>query len=124
MAWIRWRGASAQLLATVWVDGKNRQRYLGSLGEVYSVTTAMRAHFEARYPTIRFDWAAIDRRLAQGPPATPPLPDRVWDWATVEQALRDWAASPEGTAGERATLEHAADVLREWRAAREQQSLR
>lgn len=122
MAWIRWRGASAQLLATVWVDGKNRQRYLGSLGGVYSATTAMRARFEARYPTLHFDGAAIDRALAAGPPNTPSLPAVAWDWAAVEHVLRDWAASPEGTAGERTTLERAANVLREWRAGREQQN--
>ena len=68
MAWIRWRGPNAHLMVTVWVEGKSRQRYLGSLGGVYSVQTATRAAFEARYPDLVFDWAAIDHVLAAGPP--------------------------------------------------------
>ena len=121
MAWIRWRGPNAHLMVTVWVEGKSRQRYLGSLGGVYSVQTATRAAFEARHPDLVFDWAAIDHALAAGPPATPSLPPDAWDWATVEHTLRTWAASSEGREWERSALETAADVLREWRAGRERE---
>ncbi len=31
MAWIRWRGQTAQLMATVWDHGKSRHQYLGFL---------------------------------------------------------------------------------------------
>ena len=52
MAWIRWRGQSAQLMATVWHDGKNRHRYLASLGGVYTVPEWKQAQIQQRFPGI------------------------------------------------------------------------
>ena len=123
MAWIRWRGTSAHLMVTVWVEGKNRQRYLGNLGGVYSVSPAMRRAIADRYPDLPIDWAAIDRTLAQGPPGTPPLGSDAEDWATVEHHLRDWALRADLPAHDRRMLEDTADLLQDWRIQREQQGL-
>lgn len=43
MAWIRWRGQTAQLMATVWDHGKSRHHYLGSLGTGFTVPEPVRA---------------------------------------------------------------------------------
>lgn len=121
MAWIRWRGTTAHLMATVWIAGKNRHRYLASLGGVYSVSAGTRAAVSANYPDLHIDWAAIDRALAQGPPGTRPLPPEAWDWAAVEHQLRDWAVQEEVLACERRTLEEAAEILQSWRVHRERE---
>ena len=89
MAWIRWRGQSAQLLATVWENGKTRQRYLASLGGVYTVPEWVQAHITSRFPTIPIDWPAIQATLVQGPPGVPPPSAAMLDWAAVESRLRE-----------------------------------
>lgn len=124
MAWIRWRGTSAHLMATVWVAGKNRQRYLVNLGGVYSVSSSMRRAITDRYPDLPIDWAAIDRTLAQGPPGTPPLAPDAEDWAAVEHHLRDWALRDDRPVHDRRLLEDTADVLQDWRIQREHEALR
>ncbi len=119
MAWIRWRGSNAHLMVTEWIEGKHRQRYIESLGGVYSVSASMRAVLAARYPDLRIDWAAIDHALAQGPPGTRPLAPEAWDFAAVEHHLRDWALGGEGLPSERGALEEAANILQIWRVRRE-----
>ena len=121
MAWIRWRGSTAQLMTTVWSDGHKRQRYLASLGGAYAVSLAQRAALEARFPEVPFDWAAIDRALTAGPPGSRPPTAEMWDWAHMEHLLRDWAATgPAVYPDERPALLAAAAVLQSWRARRDQ----
>jgi len=120
MAWIRWRGTTAHLMVTEWVEGKSRQRYLGSLGGDYAVSNTTRSLFAARYPDLIIDWAAIDQTLAAGPPGSHPLSPDAWDWATVEHRLRDWADRPEASTQDRSTLVAAAYVLQRWRAQQDQ----
>lgn len=105
MAWIRWRGQSAQLMATVWEDGKSRQRYVASLGGDYSVPRG---------------GANKSRRGSRPSPSTGrrfrPPSDEMLDWAAVEERLRAWALTgPEGDSGERRALAEAARVLASWR---------
>ena len=117
MAWIRWRGQSAQLMATVWHDGKNRHRYLASLGGVYTVPEWKQAQIQQRFPGIPIDWAAIQATLVQGPPSGPPPTAAMLDWAEVEARLWEWARTgPEGYPGEHEALREAARVLESWRA--------
>lgn len=117
MAWIRWRGQSAQLMATIWQDGKTRQRYLASLGGVYTVPNWVQQQITDRFPTIPIDWAAIQAALVQGPPGSPPPSAAMLSWAEVEARLRDWARTgPEDYPGEHEALRAAAHVLESWRA--------
>jgi len=125
MAWIRWRGQTAHLMITEWVQGKSRQRYLASLGGAYAVSGSVRATIEARYPDVAIDWAGIDQALAAGPPGNAPLSPLAWDWSQVEHQLREWAATgPAVFPNERGTLLAAAAVLQAWRAREESLSQR
>ena len=74
MAFVRWRGHSAQLLTTVYERGRSRQVLLGRLPEAGGVPLHRRAAIAARWPDLRIDWAAVDRALAAGPPDAPALP--------------------------------------------------
>ena len=117
MAWIRWRGQTAQLMATVWDHGKSRHQYLGSLGAVYTVPEWVRTNIAARFPTLSVDWEAVNRALAAGPPGDKAPSPAAWDWAQVEWLLEEWSRTgPAIYPDERPTLRLAAHVLREWRA--------
>ncbi len=117
MAWIRWRGPTAQLMATVWVHGKSRHHYLGSLGTGFTVPEPVRARITTRFPTIPVDWEAVNRALAAGPPGAPAPSPAAWHWAEVEWLLEEGSQTgPADYPSERQTLRAAAHVLREWRA--------
>lgn len=113
MAWVRWRGGCAQLLATVWDSGRSRQVLLANLQGAYAAPASLRAAVTARFPTISVDWAAVDRALAAGPPGTPALTLAQNTWATVAHDLRTWALATE-VPSERRVLEAAAAVLTHW----------
>jgi hypothetical protein len=115
MAWVRWRGKSAQLVATVWEDGRSRQRGLANFHGAYSVAWSLRTAVERNFPDLSIDWTAVSDALAKGPPTEPPLSATAWDWARVEQQLQVWAHQSWGDAPERACLEAAAAVLSSWR---------
>lgn len=68
MAFVRWRGNSAELLTTLYDQGRSRQVRLACLGGAYSVDPLVRATVAERFPAIRVDWEAVDRALAEGPP--------------------------------------------------------
>ncbi|MGC8474411.1 MAG: hypothetical protein ACP5PW_08425 [Candidatus Dormibacteria bacterium] len=116
MAWVRWRGGCAQLLATVWDHGRSRQVLLVNLQGAYAASTRLRAAVTAQFPTIPVDWAAVDRALAAGPPGTPALTPPQNTWATVAHDLRTWALATE-VPSERGALDAAAAVLTTWLAA-------
>ena len=59
MAFLRWRGTRAQLLATVYEDGRSRQVVLANLGGAYTVHRTIRARVDAAFPHLHVDWAAI-----------------------------------------------------------------
>ena len=120
MAFVRWRGSSAQLLATVYENGRSKQVTLASLPEFY-VSDLTRMRVAEKFPEVKVDWLAVDRSLAQGPPSgilkqdTPP---EHLEYATVEHHLRQWAEDADrANLGNDATkLCLAAEVLTEWRA--------
>lgn len=120
MAFVRWRGSSAQLLATVYENGRSRQVTLTSLPGFYASETIRRQVAE-RFPQIKVDWAAVDRSLAQGPPSgilKQSIPPGHLDYVAVEHYLRQWANDAEeaNLTGDANKLRIAAEVLTEWRA--------
>lgn len=120
MAFVRWRGQYAQLVATVYEAGLSRKITLAGLSEFYASELTKRRVAE-RFPHIKVDWEAVDRSLAQGPPPgilkqnTPP---EHLDYAAVEHYLRKWADDAEvaNLTGDATDLRIAAGVLTRWRA--------
>ena len=119
MAFVRWRGNCAQLLATVTDQGRSRHRLLANLHGAYRTTPSLRRHVAQRFPTIVVDWAAIDRALAQGPATAPaPTPQQLI-WAETAHQLLEWATNPPyRDAAEHAVLTHAAAILTGWQSSR------
>jgi len=116
MAFIRWRGSCAQLLATIYTEKGSKQITLANLPN-FNVTRETKRDVEEKHPDIKVDWVKIIRTLANGPPD--PLmkntPSEHMDMAEVEDLLRTWAAQVDGKVdGDRLYL--AADVLLSLRA--------
>ena len=116
MAFVRWRGNCAQLLATVTVQGRSRQVCLANLEGRYAVPEWMRLRVHIEHPTIRIDWARIDRALAAGPAGSAPMTSAQQRCLELELGLRAWAQDLDGFPADRAALEQAAHVLTNWRA--------
>ena len=120
MAFVRWRGQYAQLVATVYEAGRYRKITLASLHDFYASDLA-KLHVAEKFPHIKVDWEAVDRALAQGPTlgilkqSTPP---EHLDYAAVEHYLRQWADDAEGAKliNDANSLRIAAGVLTRWRA--------
>ncbi|MDA8199828.1 MAG: hypothetical protein M0Z54_10490 [Thermaerobacter sp.] len=112
MAFVRWRGGCAQLLASVWEDGRSRQVLLATVPG-YAAPGALREAIAARFPTLTVDWAAVDRALAAGPPDRPALSPPARTWAETAHDLRTWALTTD-VPRERTDLELAAHVLTRW----------
>ena len=119
MAFIRWRGNCAQLLATVYEGGRCRQLTLTTLRGHYAQPDE-REHVAARFPHLQVDWQAVDAVLAKGPPVKrAQVPSEHLDWAAIEHQLRELAerARPQ-LPREASKLLQAAEVLTWWRAGR------
>ncbi|WP_353852909.1 hypothetical protein [Dehalobacter restrictus] len=116
MAFIRWRGRCAQLLATMYVDGHSKQITLTNLPGFY-ITEATKHYVAEKFPNISVDWVNVIRSLAEGPPNSlkEKTPTEHLDMAVVEQSLRKWAAEAK-VAKHANHLYDAAGVLTEWRA--------
>lgn len=125
MAFVRWRGNSAELLTTVYDQGRSRQVRLACLGGAYCVAPEVRAQVASRFPNIRVDWEAVDLALVLGPPAEQAAraasgePNERLDWLELERGLRYWAAMIEPLYRlDAERLRQAAAVFREWRDAK------
>jgi hypothetical protein len=125
VAFVRWRGNSAELLTTVYDQGRSRQVRLAGLGGAYHVAPEVRSQVASRFPNIRVDWEAVDMALVLGPPAEQAArvasgePNDRQDWLELERRLRYWAAMTEPLRRwEAERLRQAAAVLREWREAK------
>ncbi|MEM0138965.1 MAG: hypothetical protein QW100_04530 [Thermoplasmatales archaeon] len=119
MPFVRWRGRCAQLIATVYKDGRSQKITLACLSGFY-VSPNTKRYVAENFPGIKVDWVAVDRALAQGPPAIlkTSTPSEHLDWATIENRLRTLAAraDKENLAHEASCLYKAADILTGWRA--------
>ena len=121
MAFVRWRGNSAELLTTVYAQGRSRQVRLACLGGAYVVQPEVRAAVAERFPNTPVDWDAVAGALVEGPPAeraqtAAGVPNERLEWLDLERRLRYWAAmiAPRRP-GEAQTLRGAAAVLSQWR---------
>ncbi len=70
MAFVRWRGNCAELLTTVYENGKSRQILLANLWTDHA-DDQIREQVARQHPQIRVDWLAVERTLAHGPKAKP-----------------------------------------------------
>ncbi len=119
MAFVRWRGNCAQLLATVTVQGRPRHRLLANLHGAYRTTPSLWQQVAQDFPSIVVDWAAVDRALAQGPATAAVASDQQMVWAATAHQLMEWATNPAyGDRQERAVLARAADILTGWQSRR------
>lgn len=119
MAFVRWRGNCAQLLTTIYEQGRSRQIRLAVLRHHY-VSEEERSLVQRDFPQIQIDWQAVDAALAKGPPVSAAqVPPEHLDWADVEYHLRAWAerARPQWPR-DADRLDQAAEVLTWWRAGR------
>ncbi len=116
MAFIRWRGRCAQLLATIYIDGRTKQITLTNLPE-FNIPEATKHYVAKKFPDVKVDWVAVTRLLAEGPPdiLKEKTPTEHLDMAVVEQYLRKWAAEANETAHAHHLYASAA-ILTEWRA--------
>ena len=64
MAFVRWRGKCAQLLATIYTEKGSKQLRLALLPE-FEVSQETRNEVGRKYPNIQVDWIQISRSLAQ-----------------------------------------------------------
>ena len=116
MAFVRWRGNSATLLATVYDQGRSRQILLAALGSGYGVPTGIRESVHERFPSLSIDWNAVNEAMAKGPRNAPPLSETQLSYLEAEQQLRAWATQESPAfPGEKQQLLDAANVLRSWR---------
>ena len=99
MAFVRWRGNSAELLATVYENGKSRQILLVNL-PLDHASDMIREQVAKEHPQIHVDWLAVERALARGPKTKPaPEPPLTILQAenllrTIAQAFRDSGLMP------------------------------
>lgn len=70
MAFVRWRGNCAQLLATIYQNGKSQQILLANLQQNYA-SADVREKVAREHPGIHVDWLAVERALARGPKTRP-----------------------------------------------------
>lgn len=119
MAFVRWRGNSAALLATVYEPGGSHQLQLANLGAGYGVSDAVRRYVTVNFPDIPVDWNVVNTAMAQGPAGSAPLSEQQHGYLTVENLLRQWAHNPSPFPLESTDLLKAADVLKSWRVRQE-----
>jgi hypothetical protein len=89
MAFVRWRGNCAELLTTVYENGKSRQILLANLWTDHA-DDQIREQVARQHPQIRVDWLAVERTLARGP-KTEPAPDLPLTILQAENLLRTLA---------------------------------
>lgn len=119
MAFVRWRGNSATLLASVYEGGRSRQVRLANLGAGYGVSDSVRRSVIMNFPDIQVDWNAVNTAMAQGPTHSAPLTEKQMDYLTVENLLCEWASYSSPYPQECTELLRAAAVLQHWRVRQE-----
>lgn len=104
MAFVRWRGNTAQILASAWIDGKSKQIRVLSLppGE-RTVSKGLKEVVASQLPSVTIDWDEIQTLLDAGPGGG--------EYMRVAVQLFEWSASLDLTREERQKLREASDVL-------------
>lgn len=105
MAYIRFRGNTTQLLATVWKDGKNKQIVLFNLGGTVTITKNVQEVVEDRFPDVPIDWEAVQRQLDAGP-------TEKNEYQAIADKLRAWSTQLSLDPADARKLIEASDVLR------------
>jgi len=105
MAFVRWRGNTAQVLASVWKDGKSTQVRVCSLppGE-RTVTPGLMAVVARELPDVTIDWTSIQEALDAGPKGR--------EYQEVARQLLAWSADAHPQHSK--ALRDAANVLWTW----------
>lgn len=116
MAFVRWRGRCAELLATVYDHGISRQVVLANLGGALSVSQHLQDAITLRWPHLTIRWTAINETLALGPSGTPAPSPTQRTWLDVAHLLRQWADTEARESYERRDLFAAATLLTAWHA--------
>ena len=112
MAFVRWRGNCAELLATVYENGHSRQILVANLVTSYA-SVGLRQQVAREHPEIHVDWLAVESALARGPKSAA-VPERAMTILQAESLLRDLAqrlSSGDKMTKEAFLLMDAADVL-------------
>ena len=112
MAFVRWRGNCAELLTTVYENGKSRQILLANIPQDYAAGW-VREQVATNHPNVRVDWLAVERVLSRGPKANP-HPEPPLPLLQTEDLLRTIAQRFLGDgidAWEAKRLNDAADIL-------------
>lgn len=120
MAFVRWRGRCAQLLATVYDHGTSHQVLLASLGGAYTVNPSLQEDIAQRWPALTIHWAVINETLALGPPGTPTPTSAQRTWLDIAHLLRQWADTEAHGPQERRDLFAVAALLTTWHAQKQQ----
>lgn len=102
MAFIRWRKNSAEILASMWKDGKSTQILVGSLlpGQ-RDITDGMKDRVSKDLPNLIVDWDRLQADLHAGPHGR--------EYKEVATKLVNWA--DEMPADDARLLRAAADLL-------------
>lgn len=112
MAFVRWRGTCAELLATVYENGRSHQILLANLTGFYA-SVGLRQQVAHEHPDIPVNWLAVDRALARGP-KTAPTPEPPLTILQAETLLRGIALqlmSDDRMTRDAGILMDAADIL-------------
>ncbi len=112
MAFVRWRGNCAELLATVYENGRSRQILLANLYDTCACLN-IRLQVAKEHPDIHVDWFAVDLALARGPkPArTPEPPVTIVQAEALLRGLAQQLMHGDLLTREGVTLLNAADIL-------------
>lgn len=105
MAFVRWRGNTAQVLASTWEDGRSKQVLICSLppGE-RQITASIKAAVERDLPSIAVNWTSIQEALDAGPKGR--------EYQEVARQLLAWSADAHPQYSK--ALRDAANVLWTW----------
>lgn len=104
MAFVRWRGETAQILASVWKEGKSKQVRVCSLPpEQRTITPGLKEIVAKEVPDVVIDWDEIQNQLDAGPAGG--------DYMRTAVQLAMWAMDLDLTREERGKMREVSDML-------------
>ncbi|MCY0892595.1 MAG: hypothetical protein OWR52_03685 [Acidibacillus sp.] len=104
MAFVRWRGETAQILASVWQDGKSKQVRVCSLPPSQrTITLGLKEIVAKEVPDVAIDWDAIQTELDAGP--------QGGDYMRIAVQLSMWAMELDTPLEDRQKMREVSDML-------------